>query len=509
MKRLLLLGVGLLFVFDHRAWGYDASVHAYLSASSYAGPRKLALESPSEAQANRVAAARRLRERLWSLAAQIDPQLAHRLTTRYGTLEHFDAWEFKRLLGLNPEKMVAGVDDVPLPAAGDGAALFALASRLPDDDERNRDRLRHDASRQVVRDQFGQPLPEDPATLEMGALTGLSSQAHAHYGLPHLAFSDDPQVLKTDPRRFAIPPTVHTFAAEFAEAYTELAVLAALEPGGERLALLHAGAAAHHIEDVANQIHTVQVGLYDFFIDAKLESMKEELRSLGGLLRPRPSFVSIGIDIITNHHLLAEALYAKHLLRPGDPVADLTRDTPADPALDARLRPIAAACAPGFGRAITEAVIEVSSPEGPDVYRQMRALAQPRFSRVGVHFHDSDDPDTALRPEVDTRPFQALAARGARRAEQAMAAWWQSYHRCVAPLAITERLFVAALLRDRLDALDVTEARARAFVPKPPERFAPNFWVPGGALLLALVMAGSIVVLRRRKQRKLRTGQST
>ena len=87
-------------------------------------------------------------------------------------------------------------------------------------------------------------------------LTGLSSQAHAHYGLPKLAFSDDPSVLKTEPRRFAIPPTVHTFGADFAESYTMLAALAARLPGGERLALTHAGAAAHHIEDVANQIHS-------------------------------------------------------------------------------------------------------------------------------------------------------------------------------------------------------------------------------------------------------------
>src|SRR5206468_4039299 len=110
---------------------------------------------------------------------------------------------------------------------------------------------------------------------EMGGLTGLSSQAHAHYGLPKLAFSDEPSVLKNDPRRFAIPPTVHTFGAELADSYGGLAALAVRLPGGERLALTHAGAAAHHVEDVANQIHTVQVGLYDFFVSAKVQSIKE------------------------------------------------------------------------------------------------------------------------------------------------------------------------------------------------------------------------------------------
>ncbi len=135
------------------------------------------------------------------------------------------------------------------------------------------------------------------------------------------------------------------------------------------------------------------------------------------------------------------------------------------------------------------------------MYRQIRALAQPRFSRVRVHFQDGDDPDAALLPGVDTRPFQALAARGARRAEQAMAAWWQRYHRCAATPAVTERLFVAGFLRDHLDALDALEARARAFVPKPPERSALNLWVPGGALILVIVLAGSMVLLRRRRLR--------
>src|SRR5262249_13923755 len=149
---------------------------------------------------------------------------------------------------------------------------------------RNQSRFRHDAQRRVLLDRFGRPLPEDPATLEMGERTGLSSQAHAHYQLPHLTFSSDPEVLKRDPRRFAIPPTVHTFGAEVADSYTVLSIVASRLPRGDRLSLLFAGAAAHHLEDIANQIHTVQVGIYDFFVDAKLQSFKEELLSLGGYL---------------------------------------------------------------------------------------------------------------------------------------------------------------------------------------------------------------------------------
>src|SRR5262249_52429492 len=204
-------------------------------------------------------------------------------------------------------------------------------------------------------------------------------------------------VLKSDPRRFAKPPTVHTFGADFTESYSGLAALAARLPNGQRLALTHAGAAAHHIEDVANQIHTVQVGIYDFFVDATIESIKDELRSVGGLLRPRRSMVSIGIDIISNHHLLAESLYAKHLLSLSDPVAAQTAAAPADADFQRTLDAVPTACAPGFGRAIAAALIERSSYEGPEVYRAIRDVAQGRWSRVGNHFSDGDDPDAALK----------------------------------------------------------------------------------------------------------------
>ncbi|HEX6838512.1 MAG TPA: hypothetical protein VF334_18170, partial [Polyangia bacterium] len=296
------------------ARAYDQKVHVLLSTRGYGGPATAGGDA---------AAVKALREWIWHLGAEArDPELKRRFLVRWPRIETFDAWSMKELFALNPEKRVAGFDDdVPLPAGDSARDVYAAASRLPDDDERNRDRFRHDDRRGRVYDSWGRPLPDDPATLEMGGLTGLSSQAHAHYGLPHLAFSDEPSVLKSDPRRFAIPPTVHTFGADFADSYTILAALASRLPGGQRLALTHAGAAAHHIEDVANQIHTVQVGIYAFFVDAKIESIKEDLASVGGLLRPRPSFVSIGIDIITNHHVLAESLYAKHLLNPNDPVA--------------------------------------------------------------------------------------------------------------------------------------------------------------------------------------------
>ena len=470
------------------AAAYDQKVHVLLSQHAYGGPPSVSGDA---------SAVKALRERIWHAGAEAsDPELKRRFLARWPRLEVFSAWAFKTLFALNPEKKIAGFDeDAPLPAGDAGRDVFAAASRLPDDDFRNRERFRHDDRRERMHDSWGRPLPDDPATLEMGSLTGLSSQAHAHYGLPHLAFSDEPSVLKSDPRRFAIPPTVHTFGADFADSYTALALLSARLPGGERLALTHAGAAAHHIEDVGNQIHTVQVGIYEFFVDAKIESIKEDLKTAGGLFRKRPGFISIGIDIIANHHVLAEALYAKHLLDPKDPVGART----LAPIAEAPAKPTA--CTTDFGRTITEKLIDESSFEGPKVYAAIRAVADRRFSHAGQHFGDDDDPDAALKPNVDLGPFFDLEVTGARRALVAVGDWWAHFTACAKLDDATERALAEKLVRARLDALDAAEGRARIYTPKAPEENQRNWWIPIGYVIAALVLFLLVRRVRRRGAR--------
>jgi hypothetical protein len=487
------LSIAIVLLLAPAARAYDQRVH-----------EKLSLDACHEtgAVAGDANAVRLLREKLWDAGAHAsDAQLAARFLRRYPTGAAFDAWAMKELFALNPEKHVAGFDeDVALPD-GEACAAYGRASRLPDDDERNRDRFRHDAKRAVVDDEWGQPLPDDPATLEMGGRTGLSSQAHAHYGLPHLAFSDEPDVLKNDPRRFAVPPTVHTFGAEFGDSYTSLAVLASHLPGGQRLALTFAGAAAHHIEDVANQIHTVQVGIYEFFVDAKIQSWIEELTTLGGYLADRRGFVAIGIDIIANHHVLAESLYAKHLLAAGDPVAQQLASTPPDAEFQRALDGVGAGCALGFGRAIAEALIERSSHEGPLVYHAIRDVAQRRWSKSGNHFTESDDPDAALKPGVDLAPFYRLESAGARRAIQSLDAWWPRFAACRAASTDGDRALAESLIRQRLDALDQAEGRARLWKAPPPSKATRNWMVPAVlALVLVLLALGTRRLLRRRRR---------
>jgi hypothetical protein len=466
-------------------------VHVYLSARAFVGPVDFPVQ-PAATPHPAIA----LRHRIWQAGAEsTDARTKARFLKRYPVEAAFDAWELKRFLQLSPDAQVVGIDEVPLPTGTPGE-VFAVSSRLPDDDLRNRDRFHHDAHRQMERDPYGQPLPEDPATLEMGALTGLSSQAHAHYGLPHLSFSDDPEVLKRDPRRFAVPPTVHTFGAAFAETYVALAVLAQSLPDGGRLSWVLAGAAAHHLEDVANQIHTVQVGLYAFFVDAKLESIKADLVTIGGLTGSRPAFRAIGIGILANHHVLAESLFAKHLLTPGDPVAVASPNTAADPTYAIALEQLAG-CAPGFGANIAEALIERSSHEGPDVYRTIRDAAERRWSRRGQHFEEIDDPDRAIRQGADLGAFFALEQRGAARSDQAVRALLTRLALCgQSPEAAPA--FGAALVRAHLDTLDEAEGRFQAYRPTPPARESIAVWVP---TLYVLLLGVTIVLVRRAARR--------
>jgi len=498
MRRLLPLVLALVSI-AHTASAYDQPVHEWLSRRGYGGPAQLD-DDPAQAQA----AVDALRRRVYRAGANAtDPALRARFLARYPDEAQFDARAWKRFLMLNPDKRVAGLDETPLPTGRVGADLYALASRLPDDDERNRERYRHGTDGAVQKDAWGRPLPDDPAALEMGGLAGLSSQAHAHYQLPALQFSDDPDVLKRDPRRFAIPPTVHTFGAEMAESYTLLALLAARLPAGARLSVVLAGAAAHHIEDTANQIHTVQVGLYDFFVDATLEAYKRELASIGGLVGAHPTRNEIGIQIISNHHTLLEALFKKHLLIEGDPVRTAAERAPGDPAFTAALDAIPSGCTPGFAHALVMQLAEQSSREGPTVYAEIRKAADRRWSRAGAVYEPAtDDPDAALHAAADLNRFFELEVRGVGRSDEALRAWWRRTTACATAGVDSDTIIAEQLIATRLATLDAIDARAAAYAPKPPATARITWWVP--ALYAGLLALLALIVRRVRRRRRAR-----
>ncbi|BDG07682.1 hypothetical protein [Anaeromyxobacter paludicola] len=507
------LAAALLGALPARA--YDEWVHQLIGQQALPAdlPRDLAPPSRGDLEA--------LRRATWAAGAgHPDPAVRRRFLARWPTEAAFDAWAWKELLGLTPEARVSGIDALP-PAQPDARALAAEEAREPDEDRRNQERFAHDAARDVRRDAWGRPLPADPTQLDMGALTGLSSQAWAHYGLPRIAFSEDPEVLKRDPRRFAWPRTARALAPEEAQLHTDLALAAAAlgTPGARALSFAYLGQAEHYLADVANQIHTIQV-IYPFFVSAKLESLKEEALSLGGLLRARPGFLALGLGIVKNHHLFLESLWAKRMAeaiagRPASPeVEDGLRalgrgDAPLEAALDARgLSPDGP-----FALEIGRAVVDASSFEGGPVYEAARAIASPRLSRAGVEF--AGDPDAWLRRPPDPAAlarFHALEGRGFARAGTALRRHAALFRAAVAGAERSpggrERLRDLALGRlvsGGLEALEAREARLAAWKPRPPEAQGIAWaWPCGAAGLAAALALVAVVVARRRRARRRR-----
>ena len=457
------------------AVAYEERVHQLI------GERALPATMPRDLARATSVDVDELRSATWRAGAgHPDPAVRERFITRYPSERQFDGWAWKEFLGLTPEARVVGVDAVPEGPA-DARLLAALASRLPDDDKRNVERFSHDPDRRIRRDASGRPIPRDPAQLDMGALTGLSSQAWAHYGLPSVEFSDSPDVLKTDPRRWASPPTARAFAPEMAQMHTDVALAAATAgtPGGRPLAYVWLGAAHHYVEDVANQIHTLQA-VYPFFVDAKLESWKENLFSLWGWLRPRPGFEEIGLGIIRNHHLFLEDFWGARVFEAAEgrgsvpgAVAGLDALVAGDAGEEAALDGLRLDPAGPFARSIAEQLVDVSSREGADVYLAARDIARPRLSRAR-YVYEAGTADSELRPSPDPARlarFYELEARGFGRAASAVRRHVRLFDEEVARAGRSEadRLAVrgAALERlvaDRMAARDAEDARLAAWL---------------------------------------------
>jgi len=402
MKRAILLALLL----PSPVFAYNEVVHAFITRRAL--PDASRVTPPSQADLDAF------RELFWRRAS------AHAgFLEKYPTARSFTAWEFKEFLMLDPAARVHGLDPTPDDVPLTRGELLGRASRWPDDDERNRHRyIRDPRTHEIVRPPDGSPMPYDPATLDFGSLTGTNSQGHAHYGLVDGPLSDDPEVLKKEPWRFAVPPTAHAYGPEFVQLYTDLATLAAGSglPSAGWLQAAFAGAAFHYIQDVCNQIHTVQVGIYEFFKSAFLQSRLRDVRTLGGLLGERRSMEQIGVRLITNHHLLSEDLFAKHLAE-----VPLQLDEP-----DSEI-----AAAPD----LTKAIIDRSSREAAEIYRLAWRFSAPTL-RDGVSGHEfdgakGDDPDAYVDKSPEARVaidrFYAIEARGLRRAVTALREWQRRF----------------------------------------------------------------------------------
>jgi hypothetical protein len=433
-----------LLLFASPALAYSEAVHAFITRQAFPDPGE-ALAPPAQADLDA------LRALFWKRAAASSAEFAR----RWPSPDRFDSFEFKQFLMLDPAARVHGFDLTPDEKAPlRRGELLARASRWPDDDERNRHRYLRDAkTHEIVDASDGTPMPYDPATLDFGSLTGTTSQGHAHYGLVAEPLSDDPEVLKKEPWRFAVPKTAHAYGAEFVDIYSDLA---ALSPS-PWLRITFEGAAFHHLEDLCNQIHTVQVGIYEFFQSAFIQSKLRDVMVLGGLFGRRYSLKDVGLRLIANHHLLSEDLFARHL-------GELRLDLSEDPEISG-----------------AASIIARSSREAPEVYRLAWQYSA-KTLRDGIDGHEyvdgKDDPDAYVdwSQKDAVEKFYSLQERGVRRAVTALRKFKAGEHDPTAMLI----------------AYHEQAAQRRAqYQPATAERLSIAWGYPAAAAaLLALVAAG-------------------
>ncbi len=513
---ILLAGVPTLLL------AYGIRIHALLPAAALEGLRGPMGETvahdtlPGVSDADLDA----FRLWMWARAGQLaDTSVRSAFHSRYPTAASFGPSAMKELLMMNGHARVMGVDSFvsvyremdrverpwdPNPDYVAGrpltlATALQLGSIYPDLDRRNQDRLLRGPAGAPRLTTSGDTVPFDPMTLNMGHLTGLSSQAHAHIGLSREPKSADVSVLKKEPWNFAIatgfPGPVQTFAADNAQVYTDLSTLALLDgrPSWRGLSALYAGNAMHFVADVGNAVHTIQVGIYPIFFDATFQSWIRRFFSLFGLLGRTPTRNAIGIDIITNLHTMSERLFEVELTEAlrdrqaghpdairGSMRASLLSLEKGDDSLGGVLvRKLSGLPADAdYGRTIAYAVVDANVRDGAEVYRVTRDIIETRL-RIGRVAMDFDTvPDAALwryirvhrgaviHTELDD--FNAVHARGLGRTTSALRAWWSRYIATAAvPAAGRGALADAVLtrmLRERLEYLAAAEGRRARFI---------------------------------------------
>lgn len=475
------------------ALGYSVMLHDRLPDVFLSYP-ELGLEA--RAAVPDAASLAHFREQIYRLLVSTeDAELRARFLRRYPSPADFSAVAFKELLGSAALMPTLGFDDYAAVAAslaesaelpphydpilpGQERSLLEwvrLGSSYPDLDRRNQNRW-WVVDGELPRTADGNRIPFDPAILNMGQVEGLSGQAHAHYGLNDRPKSDDPAVLKSAPADFAVATSfedeVLTFAPERAQAYGDLAILAR-HLGQPALAALYAGNGFHYLADLGNQIHTIQVGIYRFFVDATLQIWKLRVLCLWGLRCEPPGLKEVGLDIISNHHLWLEEYFRIAVQRAleGRPLHPLLADPVAifavDPQAYEEWRQL-----PADGPLMLELarrLIAHGNREGPVVYELARALTRGELRKAGVRLHFNEGADelvlSYLKPGVRQEQmgaFLELQLKGLRRAATAMLVWWQAN---LAPGAEPDwRAARDRLLRQQLDELDAAEARRTRWI---------------------------------------------
>ncbi len=463
---------------------------------------------------------------------QGDPE---RFQKRFKNPRAFDAFGIRGFLGLSrePTPAVWGLEEFDREGAPDRLNLVVQGSAQPDLDQRNQRRFAYDDKRQLVLLPDGRKVPADPLILNMGDLEGLSSQAHAHYQLAADKPSADVAVLQSEPWNFVVAAgfegPVVTSAAEMAQVHLDMAVLALAwadlnqNSGGEYLALMWASAGLHYVQDAAGPLHNTQVGSYEVFKKAKIMWFLEALRTGGGRFAPQPTFVRIGLDLLSNLHLLSERWLQDrlddvrgHRPAPAELVAAWTGGDTDDPALLAelgdKLKPHLAGpfkAQPwheGAAQLLVRAVAKLGSRDGAAMYEAMLRAAGPRATQLGLRLPDEKpmqpgDLGDPNRGDVAAglAALDHLHAAAVRRALTATRLYWQAFVQGNGDAAARR------LRRLCLDRMEAEDGRVAKYLKSPGPLASKTeviAWVlpaeAGAGVLLVVVAA---LLWRRRRSR--------
>lgn len=486
--RLLKIFLALTLLAPTAASAYSVAVHDRMADALIGLP-----ETDQRVALPETAGLNRFREAFYAAAAaHPDAALRSRFVARYPDVKAFTAAAFKEFFGMSATHPALGFDDYaavaatadprdPRGAMAPGVERTVLewvriGAMYPDLDRRNRGRwyTEHGVIQTTPSDER---IPFDPVVLNMGQIEPLSGQAHAHYGLNRNPKSDEPDVLKERPADFAVrigfpEAPVMTFAPERAQAYGELAQFAK-QMNEPALAALFAGNAFHYMGDLGNQIHTIQVGIYDFFVDATLQSWKTKFFTLWGLFGEPMERNQIGVDIIGNHHTWSEEIFRVAMQRAeaGRPLSPAITDSgsiyrgAADvPAAWQKL-----AAEPEGLRALSDALILEGNRAGPEIYALARKISANDLREAGVKFDFEKETDAVVVAHLEAGHDQDFArmleiqAHGLKRAAAAQALWWRARY-TAAPEP--RDAVLARLLRRQLDELADAEARRAIWLRK-------------------------------------------
>jgi len=507
------------------AVGYGVLVHNLLPTRALADLRSLASTPVKSTTLTGVRTADIDRFRLWLYnQARTLPDTAVRngFLRRFPAVGSFSAAAFKEFLMMNGTAAVLGFDAFPAVYQGrsaakarldpypqyiEGASLplgtaLAMGSLWVDFDRRNADRLFRGPDGAVRLTATGDTIPWDPMTLNMGALTGYTSQNHAHFGLNHLPKSSDEGVLRSAPYNYVLaygfPGPVETYAEQNAQVYTDLSLLALLEAGSgmQALSSLYAGAALHYLADVANPVHTLQGITPGVVNDVTLARLLRQIKAGFGLWGVVPTREALAHDIATNLHNMSEKLFQAELadalsqtaqgntsavpaslqgaadaLAKGDTVAAVSFHALVNNAISENR-------SPEFGRLLAAAIIDEGYEDGSEVLRFTRAMANNDIRRATQVVNFDTIPDTRIWSFVASRNsansqralrrFNELQVKALARANEGVVAWWYAYGLVADPPAArrTEQrnTVLTRLVRNQLAYLTAAEGRRERWI---------------------------------------------